>query len=145
MVIAGLLELPVDNVLEVRFVALHGGGAKVGGIPVSGLMVLEPVADLTAIGGLAGNLCRIIWGMACDGYSSRCAEAICINSAWRRSRCRRDMTAHRQPMGLGRIGGTIPNAATSSSSISTLVTQVRSGIGWFAIGEPAVTTCWMLY
>ena len=33
------------------------------------------------------------------------------------------------------------NAATSSSSISTLVTQVLSGIGWLATGEPQVTTC----
>ena len=32
------------------------------------------------------------------------------------------------------------SAATSSSSISMLVTQVRSGIGWLATGEPAVTT-----
>ena len=70
MVVAGFLELSVDNFLEMGFVALHGGGSQGRSIPVSGLMVLEPVADLTAIGGLAGNLCRIIWGMACDGYSS---------------------------------------------------------------------------
>ena len=35
------------------------------------------------------------------------------------------------------------SAATSSSSISTLVTQVFELIGWLAIGEPAVTTCSM--
>ena len=62
MVIAGLLELPVDNVLEMRFVALHGGGAKVGGIPVSGLMVLEPVADLTATGG-SPETCAASYGV----------------------------------------------------------------------------------
>ena len=39
LVVAGFLELSVDNFLEMGFVALHGGGAEVGGVLIGGLMV----------------------------------------------------------------------------------------------------------
>ena len=69
LVVAGFLELSVDNFLEMGFVALHGGGAEVGGVLIGGLMVFDPVRQLPAVGRTSHG-CGVIWGQTGDG---RCA------------------------------------------------------------------------
>lgn len=69
LVIAGFLEFSVDDFLKMRFVALHGGGAEVGGVLISGLMVFDPVRQLPAVGRTSHG-CGVIWGQTVDG---RCA------------------------------------------------------------------------
>ena len=69
LVVAGFLELSVDNFLEMGFVALYGGGAEVGGVRIGGLMVFDPVRQLPAVGRTSHG-CGVIWGQAGDG---RCA------------------------------------------------------------------------
>ena len=61
LVVAGFLELSVDNFLEMGFVALHGGGAEVGGVLIGGLMVFDPVRQLPAVGRTSHG-CGVIWG-----------------------------------------------------------------------------------
>ena len=51
------------------FVALHGGGAEVGGVLIGGLMVFDPVRQLPAVGRTSHG-CGVIWGQTGDG---RCA------------------------------------------------------------------------
>lgn len=127
LVVAGFLELSVDNFLEMGFVALHGGGAEVGGVLIGGLMVFDPVRQLPAVGRTSHG-CGVIWGQAGDG---RCA------GVHEPSECTVDGVAAGAgdtcPCTVSQLSVTglaaPSSAATSSSSISTLVTHVRCGIG----------------
>ena len=66
LVVAGFLEFAVDDFLKMRFVALHGGGAEIGGVLISSLMVLNPMRQLSAVGRTSHG-CGVIWGQTGDG------------------------------------------------------------------------------
>ena len=110
LVVAGFLELSVDNFLEMGFVALHGGGAEVGG-------VLEPATGAASYG------VRPVMGVAPGVHEpSECTVDGVAAGAGDTCPCTVSQ--------LSVTGLAAPSsAATSSSSISTLVTHVRCGIG----------------
>ena len=106
LVVSGVDEFAVDDLLEMPFVRVHGGRAEIGGVAVRGLMIFEPMGYLLGLRRV-GHQCSGVVRLDRTGVLAGRARPVGVHRRRRDAGGLRDFAPYGEPLFGRRVAAAI--------------------------------------